>query len=282
MPSLLERIGRKVRRAVVSSYMPALRVRDQSTLGILGRQGTVGGKLATAISDTAQSRQNDRRIVQIEMARSRMRRNQSPLVDGSLGPGGLYDRTETISSACGRSKGAHPALILYNLARAFQPRRILELGTNVGISAAYLRSGQGEGSLVTMEASPYRLHLARRLHTELGLDNIEYVEGLFADTLEATLERSLPIDMAFIDGHHQYQPTLDYFEAIWRKAAPICVFIFDDVRWSTGMKQAWDELQDDTRFALTADLKWIGIGISDTAASGTARHHTPIMRSVLR
>jgi predicted O-methyltransferase YrrM len=281
MASLLERVGRKVKRAAASTYMPVLRMQDQSTLGVLGQQGELGGKLADAINGTVLRHQDDARIPRIEAARAHMRRDQSPLVDGSLGPGGPHDRTETVSSACGRSKAAHRALLLYNLVAAFRPRRILELGTNVGISAAYLRAAQREGSLTTMEASPYRLRLARRLHEALDLDNIDYVEGLFADTLDATLDKAGPIDMAFIDGHHQYRPTLDYFEAIRRKAAPSCVFIFDDVRWSAGMEQAWDELQKDGRLALTADLKWIGIGISDADAPDIVQHHTPVMRSVL-
>jgi predicted O-methyltransferase YrrM len=282
MPTLLERVGRRVRRAAVSTYMPVLRAQDQGTIGMIGRQGRLGAKLAAAIGDTVQRRQDDSRIARIEAGRERMRRDLRPLVDGSLGPGTSHDQTETISSACGRSKAARRALLLYNLAAAFRPRRILELGTNVGISSAYLRAGQGaEGSLITMEASPYRLRLARALHAEVGLDGIEYVEGLFADTLGATLEHSGSIDMAFIDGHHQYQPTLDYFEAIARKAAPTCVYVFDDVRWSDGMMQAWEELQDDNRFALTADLKWIGIGISDAEASGITQHRMPVMKSVL-
>ena len=42
------------------------------------------------------------------------------------------------------------------------------------------------------------------------------------------------MDLACIDGHHQYQPPLDYFEALWRYSRQTAIFVFDDIRWSEG------------------------------------------------
>ena len=67
------------------------------------------------------------------------------------------------------------------------------------------------------------------------------------------------IDLAFIDGHHQYQPTLDYFEEIFRFSTPDTVFVFDDIRWSDGMKRAWSQIQSDDRLNLIVDLSRIGV-----------------------
>ena len=53
--------------------------------------------------------------------------------------------------------------------------------------------------------------------------------GLFADTLEQVLQESEPIDYAFIDGHHLYQPTLDYFNMIWGYARDKAIFVFDNI-----------------------------------------------------
>jgi predicted O-methyltransferase YrrM len=54
--------------------------------------------------------------------------------------------------------------------------------------------------------------------------------------------------MVFIDGHHQYQPTLDYFEMIYPKCNKNEIIIFDDILWSTGMRRAWEELKQDRSF----------------------------------
>ena len=107
--------------------------------------------------------------------------------------------------------------------------------------------------------APASQAVAKRIHEALGLTRIDYVSGLFSDTLSETLQRLGPIDLAFIDGHHQYQPTLDYFQAILPFATDDCVFVFDDIRWSDGMERAWSELQRDDRFGLVVDVGSVGV-----------------------
>lgn len=205
----------------------------------------------------------DRLIKKIETERSRFLKQHSLLVNGSFGDGGLYDKGVTISSACKVSKPPRQCLLMYKLIRLFKPKIVIELGTNIGISSAFqaaaLSINGPEGRLVTLEASPYRLHLAKSLHQTLALENVSYVEGLFSDTLNQVLDDYSPIDFSFIDGHHQYQPTLDYFTAIWNHVNPSALFVFDDIRWSDGMKQAWSEIQKDNRLSIAVDLNSMGI-----------------------
>lgn len=202
-------------------------------------------------------------ILEIEQERKRMLLRTEPLVDGSLGEGGLYDKNVSIQAACRVSKWPKAALLLYFLIREFKPSTVLELGTNVGISSAYqaaaLKLNGQNSKLITLESSPYRLKLAKELHKNLGLENIVYIQGLFTETLEKTLAEFNPIDFAFIDGHHQYQPTLDYFDKIWKHSWANSIFVFDDIRWSDGMKQAWRELQADRRMSVVIDLNPMGI-----------------------
>jgi predicted O-methyltransferase YrrM len=196
---------------------------------------------------------------EIEHRRREMLHDRSPLVDGTLGPASDSEQRRSVADACRVSRRGLSARLLHSLVEEYRPKVILELGTNVGISAAYLASG--DGSVTTLEGSPYRLRLAERLHRGLGLE-IDRVLGLFSDTLKPTLERLPPIEMAFIDGHHQYQPTLDYFQTIYAHAAPGCLFIFDDIRWSGGMRKAWRKLRADSRFEAVADLGSMGVCIA--------------------
>ena len=204
-------------------------------------------------------------IAQIERERSRLSQDNSPLDDGSLTVAGLYDAGQTVADACAVSKPPKPALLLYLLIRAFKPKSVIELGTNVGISSSFigmaLKDNGNDGKLVTMDASPYRMRQAREVHGNLMLDNIEYIEGLFTDTLRSTLHQCSTINFAFIDGHHQLQPTLDYFNEIATFAAPGAMFVFDDIRWSDGMNRAWSILQQDERFSLVLDLSSVGLCI---------------------
>jgi predicted O-methyltransferase YrrM len=195
----------------------------------------------------------------IERERGQLLRIRRPL-DG-LGP---YDTGVTVAAACAISKSPRQAGLLAALVREFQPKFILELGTNVGISSAYMASVTS-GTLTTLEASAARLTIAAQWHEKLGLKNITRVPGLFDDTLDGVLERSPPVDFAFVDGHHQYDATLRYFERIFPHAKPGSVFVFDDIRWSPGMQRAWAQLCEDERFGLTVNLSTMGVGILKSA-----------------
>lgn len=244
----------------------AIRRRNSRVLRQLGRtpyaQGTQIQQALIALGQEHQPA-DKKWFTRIEAEREQLLARDEPLVDGSLGKGGLYDVDVTIGNACGVSKRPRPARLLYLLTKALDARNVIELGTNVGISSAYIAAaqqvrGQG-GQVTTLDASSYRQRLARTIHENLALDNIGYVEGLFTDTLTPTLEKIGTVDLAFIDGHHQYQPTLDYFNILFNFSTPETVFVFDDIRWSDGMAKAWAEMQADTRLGFIADVTSVGV-----------------------
>jgi len=200
----------------------------------------------------------------IESERKRLLSCNEPYYDGSLGEGGLYDHKDiSIKEACLSSISPKKGLLLFFLTNAMKPQNVIELGTNVGISSAYigaaLKVNRQNSKITTLDASPYRQRLAKGLHHNLHIDNVSYIEGLFSNTLSTTLAKIGSIDLAFIDGYHQYQPTLDYFEEIMKYSSPSIAFIFDDIRWSDGMKKAWSRIQSDERIGLVVDLYSVGI-----------------------
>jgi len=200
----------------------------------------------------------------IELQRSLLNKNHKPLVDGSFDVSGLYDQGLTISEVNKASKTKFDCEILGFLAYYTAPKTILELGTNTGISSAYLSillDHNPSFNLTTLDASPYRQRVAKGIHENLGIQNIHYVTGLFNDTLKPVLQDNKTYDFVFIDGHHQYQPTLDYFDAIYPYCNKNAVIVFDDISWSSGMKKAWEDLKKDTRFLYCVDLHKIGICI---------------------
>lgn len=216
-------------------------------------------------------------IAEIEKERDIMCSSNEPLVEGNMGEAGPYDIGVSIQAACRDSKSRTALLFIYLLVKRLRPQNVIELGTNVGISSAYLSAAVGpvgpDARVLTMEASPYRLRIAKLLHGRLGLQNIIYKEGFFAEHLENACTRIAPVEFAFIDGHHQYQPTLDYFNTIWRHAAENAVFVFDDIRWSDGMSKAWHHIQADKRISLSIDLGSIGICVGTHESSPSLKHY---------
>jgi predicted O-methyltransferase YrrM len=171
---------------------------------------------------------------------------------------------ETVGECC-RTASKRPSwtIILFRLIRSFQPVNAVELGTCLGVSAAYQGAAldlNGAGELSTFEASSARIAVARRTCERVGVRNVVFHQGRFQETLAPALARmDRPVDYAFIDGHHEEQATLDYFEQIAARSTPSCLVVFDDIHWSDGMDRAWDQLVAHDRIAVAVDAGEMGI-----------------------
>lgn len=162
--------------------------------------------------------------------------------------------------------------LLFRLTRTLRPTSVLELGACVGVSAAYIGAAlelNGSGRLTTLEGGQALAERSRHTLSELGLAHrVEVVQGAFADTLAGVLERVAPLQFAFIDGHHQEEPTLAYTEQVLPTLSDEAVVAYDDINWSAGMRRAWDSLDNDPRFAMTLDLGGMGVATVSAASSG--------------
>jgi predicted O-methyltransferase YrrM len=186
--------------------------------------------------------------------------------------------TRTLGEMTRSSKPPPWAYLLFRLARELRPDSIVELGACVGISASYQAAAlelNDHGRLVTLEGADVLAERSARTLSELGLDHRGSVRlGRFADTLGSTVEEIQPVGIAFIDGHHVESATLEYMEQILPFAATEAVLVFDDVNWSEGMRNAWRAVQASERFALTVDLRSVGLAV--VSASATTRQSLTI------
>ena len=82
-------------------------------------------------------------------------------------------------------------------------------------------------------------------------------------TLDKVLNEHKPIDFAFIDGHHDEDATITYFEQIQPYLSEKSILIFDDISWSDGMRKAWKRIEGSEKVRISLDLRVIGICILD-------------------
>lgn len=263
--------------AIRSTKATWLRLRTDGRIDALMRSSDpIAQKIGRALRRTRDRDLRDSQpwVERIEAERARLAADRSLVKPAGSTESGPYDDGVTVQQACGVSKTKRDALALHLLVREAQPNLGLELGTNVGISSSYIASAMhlnGRGRLITMEGSPLRARIADGVHRTLGL-HVEKVLGLFTETLVPFVARSEPLDFVFIDGHHQYQPTLDYFAAVEPKLTDGALVLFDDIRWSEGMLRAWTELARDARFRVVVDLDRYGVCVY-TRTPGRSREH---------
>jgi predicted O-methyltransferase YrrM len=157
------------------------------------------------------------------------------------------------------SKSKKYGRLLSRMVHYFQPQTIIELGTSLGFSSAYLASGNPESKVITIEGCPNIAKLAQENFNKLGIRNITLVNGSFDDVLPGVLNFTGRIDFVFMDGNHKKEPTIKYFEQCLTKAVNETVFVFDDIHWSGGMEEAWNHIINHPSVTLSVDIFFMGI-----------------------
>lgn len=161
-----------------------------------------------------------------------------------------------------RSATAIEGRALFWLIRQLQPERVIELGTALGISAAYQAAAletNGSGVMTTVEGCPQLAAKARAGFEELGLTRVSVVAGRFQDVLPELLPSMSPLDFAFIDGHHEGPATLNYFTQIAAAANRGAVVVIDDIAWSPEVAEAWNQIRSAPGVVSSIELLSLGM-----------------------
>ena len=114
-------------------------------------------------------------------------------------------------------KPAKQSALLYRIAKHYKCKHILELGTSLGITSSYLAHA-GADELVSFEGASEIVCKAKSNFEKQNLKNILVVEGNMDETLPAYQGNATGIDMAFIDGNHRKDPTLEYFRLLLERS----------------------------------------------------------------
>ena len=148
---------------------------------------------------------------------------------------------------------------------------IVELGTSLGVTTAYLAAMDSRNKVVTYEGCPAVAEVARANWEKLGLSNIACVVGeitvdslqLTVDSLQLAVDSLSGIDVAFIDANHTCEATLTYFNALASRVHEKSVVVVDDIHYNEDMEKAWKAICADERVTTTMDLYRMGLVFFD-------------------
>ncbi len=167
----------------------------------------------------------------------------------------------TLQQIAKTGKNWYWGTFLYLCAKAFKSKVSLELGSCAGISACYLASNPWAQKVITIEGAPGLATIAKENLRKINRRAI-VVNALFDDALDQILpDMSGPIDFCFIDGHHEKNATIHYFKRIEKYLSSGCIVVFDDIRWSQDMLNAWQHISNFSSFSHTFDLGAMGLCI---------------------
>lgn len=149
--------------------------------------------------------------------------------------------------------------ILFSLVHWQKPKNILELGTSLGVSTLYIAKANQQAKVHSIEGCPNIAAVAKRNFEVLHATNIQQHIGNFDEILTTALREMKTIDLMVIDGNHQKEATLRYFETALGYADKNTCFIFDDIYWNKEMTDAWEIIKQHPKTRLSVDIFQFGI-----------------------
>ena len=142
---------------------------------------------------------------------------------------------------------------------------IVELGTSLGVTTAYLATMNKGDKVLTFEGCNAVAEIAKENWKLLEIKNIECRVGeVTEESLRlAVVDLQGGLDVAFIDANHTYEGTKSYFNVLAEKVHEKTVIVVDDIHYNQAMEKAWMEICADERVTSTMDLYQMGMVFFD-------------------
>lgn len=198
----------------------------------------------------------------IEYLRDELMEDHRILTITDLGAGSMLNngkKKKVSTLAKNALKPPRVAKLIARLAQEFKPKTVIELGTCLGLTTLYLSKASPSSSIITVEGCPETASIAQENFDIMNTTNVDIKIGGFDGVFPEVLAGLEAVDFLFVDGNHRKSATLDYFYQSLSKTHEGSLLIFDDIYWSTGMKEAWEEIKKHPSVTVTIDLFYIGL-----------------------
>ena len=123
-----------------------------------------------------------------------------------------------------------------NLGSEEKGLHIVELGTSLGITTAYLAAMDSRNQVLTFEGCSAVAAIANENWKSLNINNIKCIEGEIRLEYLRKLDKA---DVVFIDANHTGMSTQAYFDVLAGKVHDKSVIVVDDIHYNEDMERTW-------------------------------------------
>jgi len=148
--------------------------------------------------------------------------------------------------------------LFYRLVEFSQSKNILELGTSLGITTLYLNNEKIKPNITTIEGDPTIFNFAKNICNKNN-SKIININLDFDSFFCKIANEKQKFDLIFIDGNHTKEATLKYFDYSKNIITEKGIIVFDDIRWSKGMFEAWEIIKNSNFNGAVVDIFKMGI-----------------------
>lgn len=196
----------------------------------------------------------------IELVRKKVSQEKKTIKKSDLGAGSSYGNKNVIPiNQILKQEQSSPkkAKLLFKMVNYFNPEKVLEMGTSLGFTTAYLANARKKNEVLSVEADKQKCKIASITIKSLGIKNVKIINSSFSDLIEKA--KHWHFNFIYFDGNHTEKATLSYFNWAVEKVSENDVFVFDDIYWSKEMHNAWAAIINHEKPTLTLDLFCVGI-----------------------
>lgn len=190
--------------------------------------------------------------------RNSLLQNKSTIEVTDFGAGSRIFKSNTRAiNKIAENAGISPndAKLLFRIVNYFQPEKVLEIGTSLGLATAAL-AVNNPSEVTTLEGCQETAKVAQSQFQKFDF-NVNSVITEFQSHLKALQLKPQILDLIYFDGNHSKEATLNYFELLLSTISNETVWIFDDIHWSEGMEEAWELIKKHPKVSVTIDtFQW--------------------------
>ena len=147
--------------------------------------------------------------------------------------------------------------LLFRLGYYFLSENILEFGTSLGLGTIALSLSNKYAFVNTVEGCPNTSKKAAQYFDKFHLKNIQIHQETFREFLLDSKNADQKYDLVLIDGDHNGERTVEYFNALLDKVHNDSLIIFDDIYWSKDMTMAWQKIIANKKVTVSIDtFQW--------------------------
>ncbi len=200
----------------------------------------------------------------VEQMRRKLLKDNNFVKVKDLGAGSRTDNNvnRKISALAKNSSVRHKyGKLLARMIQFYKPNTVLELGTALGVSTAYLSKHlTNNDKLYTIEGDTTLLNIAENNLKSITTTNIHFINDNFDNAIPHLINNEVDtLDFVFIDGNHKKDATIRYFNQLLEKTNNNTILVFDDIHWSKDMEMAWEYIVSHTKTKVSIDLFQFGI-----------------------
>ncbi|MBK7343380.1 MAG: class I SAM-dependent methyltransferase [Saprospiraceae bacterium] len=205
---------------------------------------------------------------ELEGWRKQLLSNQEQIQRADFGAGSkILSSPNQSVSAIAKSSLSQPwkCRFLFRLVQWWHPDLIVEFGTSLGISTAYMSASCKPCPIITIDGDSKLQMVAQTGWVHLGLNHIEPWHSSFEDALLRVPWSKPDRLLIFLDGDHRPDRIEAILHHIYSHSRTPFIVILDDIRWSEEMWAGWCKWIRQWPVGAWLDLFQGGIWIHDPA-----------------